>query len=272
MLERWSTSGLLSKSLFPQYLKQSNTGKLNIYATRGGFWKNKGFKAPCANTATGQKVVFCFLSFSLYVTKSCLPCFQNLRDLSAEARPLAQCRTSVEKRKSTSHNQKSLMLQFPLCGRDTAVGKQEWGGYERQMSFGLSCSKRNAMKRVPRCPLGWYRGGASLSALVWRSSASPQRLRFAVSVRAGFGVGANRSVRRAAAESSCQSLTSKLAAFTFHLRSPETAWPEWSYRNVLSRLTTRSFRPLAVTLAAPYDKHRCKRRHTYTNCSEPESV
>lgn len=49
------------------------------------------------------------------------------------------------------------------------------------------------------------------------------------------GVSANRSVRWDAAESSCHSLMSKLAAFTFHLQSQETVWPEWSYHNVLSR-------------------------------------
>lgn len=48
------------------------------------------------------------------------------------------------------------------------------------------------------------------------------------------GISANRSVRWDAAESSCHSLMSKLAAFTFHLQSLETVWPEWSYRNVLS--------------------------------------
>lgn len=48
------------------------------------------------------------------------------------------------------------------------------------------------------------------------------------------GISANRSVRWDAAESSCHSLMSKLAAFTFHLQSLETVWPEWSYHNVLS--------------------------------------
>lgn len=49
------------------------------------------------------------------------------------------------------------------------------------------------------------------------------------------GVSTNRSVRWDAAESSCHSPMSKLAAFTFHFQSQERVWPEWSYHNVLSR-------------------------------------
>lgn len=70
------------------------------------------------------------------------------------------------------------------------------------------------------------------------------------------GVSANRSVRWDAAESSCHSLTSTLAAFTFHLRPLEMFWPEWSCHNNALTLPNRSFNPACThTLCVTHTGH-----------------
>lgn len=118
---------------------------------------------------TGKGVVFCFSTFSLCVTRYCLRCFQNVRDLSAKARPLAehppQKKKRQQKNKSTSHNQKSLILEFPFCGRGPAVGKQDQGGYERQMSLGLYVFKEEWNETSSTLPTGMTQRRCHASSL-----------------------------------------------------------------------------------------------------------
>lgn len=189
------------------------------------------------------KELFSVLLASPYVTRSCLPCFQNVRDLSAEARPLTEHPPKKNNKKSPRHIIKRVWyFNFLFADETQLLGKRTRADMKGKCLLAIACSKRNETKRAPRCPLGCHRGGATLPVFgLKKLGLSARGFALHVGVRGEFGVGVNRSVRRAAAESSCQSLTSKLAAFTFHLRSPETAWPEWSYRNVLSWPATGSF-------------------------------
>lgn len=65
----------------------------------------------------------------------------------------SRCCTSIEN-DSILLNHRGLMFQFPLCGEDAAVGKQNVDGNETQMSFTLWSKVCDVFKEAPyeMCP------------------------------------------------------------------------------------------------------------------------